>query len=238
MRFYALISTAGESRVAEFPDLPDCVAIAGPAENIGRNAAAVLRARLESLLLNGATPPLPSSTVPRRESARARGIEVPPLLALRLWTRQARSQRGLTAAEFAEPLSLSEAEIRELEHPAGEPSERTIVRVTRELGLPYVPPSRREDAPRPQQRDLFPAPQRGAISRPPEMVSGYDVARDDDQVALEITLSARPSVIERMRTAAHGSGAGLGEWLVELARQQLARESEGQEDERQQKLPF
>lgn len=238
MRFYALISPAGESRVAEFPDLPDCVAIAGPTENIGRNAAAVLRARLESLLLNGATPPLPSTTVPRRGSARARGIEVPPLLALRIWTRQTRSQRGLTAAAFAESLGLAEQEILELEHPAGEPSERTVVRVTRELGLPYVPPSRRDAEPRPQQRDLFPGVQRGALSRPAEMVSGYDIATDDERVALEITLNARQSVIERMRHAAQDVGGNLGDWLVELARQRLAQDALAQEDERQQKLPF
>src|SRR4051812_2511221 len=130
MRFYALISSAGESLVAEFPDCPQCVAVAGPTEDMGRNAIAVLKAWLESQLLKGAVPPLPSSEIPRRETPRARGMEVPPLLALRISTRQARSQRGLSTSDFASLLGLQEEQLLRLEHPAGEPTERTIVRVT------------------------------------------------------------------------------------------------------------
>jgi transcriptional regulator with XRE-family HTH domain/predicted RNase H-like HicB family nuclease len=228
MRFYALISRAGESLVAEFPDCRECVAVAGPSEDIGRNAAAVLRAWLEAQLLTGGVPPQPSPVIPSRTNARARGIEVPPLLALRIATRQARHQRGLDTAAFAETLGLPEQQLLKLEHPAGEPAERTIVRVTKELGLPYFLPSRREGATQPVQPDLFPQSRRGSIIRPFLSAAAYDVraGNEDETVQLELTFNAPRALLDRMQSAAAASGENLSGWLLALARERLAAESD------------
>jgi transcriptional regulator with XRE-family HTH domain len=246
MRFYAIISDAGDSKVAEFPDCvkpgqPDpCTAVAGPAEDIGRNAAAVLRSWLEAILLAGGAPPVPSDHIPQRSNGRTRGIEVPPLLALRICTRRARHVRGQTVREFAESIGLQERQIMELEHPAGEPSVRTIVRVTRELGLPYFPPSRREGSTPPPVRtgqpDLFPYAAR-SISAPPEARAAYTATASE--VEMEVVLAAQPSLFDRMRNAAVESGRTLPEWLLGVARERVGTEGRERSDfDDQLALPF
>lgn len=191
-------------------------------------------------MLAGGVPPLPSRQIPRRGNARARGIEVPPLLALRISTRQARAQRGLTTAELAAELGVPESQLVALEHPAGEPSERTIGRVTKELGLQYVPPSRRTGTT--GQADLFPASRRASIIRPFLSVSAYDVEPEgDEDVQLELTFKVPPSLWQRMQGAANVSGANVSDWLIGLARTALDADAPEVDDPGatpQLRLPF
>jgi predicted RNase H-like HicB family nuclease/transcriptional regulator with XRE-family HTH domain len=227
--------------VAEFPDCPGCVAVAGPSEDIGRNAAAVLRVWLESLLLSGGLPPLPSPRPAPRADARARAVDVPSLLALRIQTRHFRHLNGLTTGQLAASLGLQENQILKLEHPAGEPSPRAIERVTKALGLRSRERSLRPRALRPPQGDLFPSQQTGRLVRLAEL-SAYEVGADaeDPEVDVEVTLNLRSALLDEMQEAAGDNGASLGEWLVRAGKELLRREGLAASgvDERQEAFAF
>jgi len=77
-----------------------------------------------------------------------------------------------------------------------------------------------------QQQELFPRSRTGARSRPVE-VAAYDVRSESDQeIEHDVTFTARPSLWERLQTSSDSSGMDLAEWLLQAAREKLAREDE------------
>src|SRR3954463_1959251 len=97
MRYPAAITREGKNTLAEFPDCPGCQTFARPGESIEAQAADVLQGWLESELLEGRTPPVPRQRLPRGGI----WVEVPPLLAIRISIKRARTAAGLTQAQLA-----------------------------------------------------------------------------------------------------------------------------------------
>ncbi len=217
MRYHALIFSAGDSLVAEFPDCPGCVAVAGPVEDIGRNAATALRQWLEAQLLGGATPPLPSRTTPKREGAKAQVVPVPPLLGLAVAVRHARHSQGLTVAAYARVLGVAESQVSRLEHPAGDPTPRSIQKAAKAVGL-ALPKSVRT---RVAQGELFSELVSGALVRAAApAVAAYEGAEDP---AHEFVLEVPAELFDRIQQAARAEGVATSDWLLAAANEKLVR---------------
>ena len=135
MRYEALISRDGGARVARFPDCPGCHTQADPGEDIGRLAQDALEGWLETHLVLGRVPPLPSSAR-RRRRGKARVIAVPvaPTLAARIQLRHARHRAGLSQGELARRLGVSQQQVAALEAPDSNMSLATLARVAEALG--------------------------------------------------------------------------------------------------------
>jgi transcriptional regulator with XRE-family HTH domain len=222
MRYYALIFPAGDSLVAEFPDCPGCVAVAGPVEDIGRNAAVTLRRWLEAPLFAGGSPPLPSRKAPKREGCTTLAIKVPPLLGLAVAVRHARHSQGMSLAEYARSLRISESQVAKLEHPAGYPTARSIQKAAKALGV-AIPKSVLVQS---AQGELFQELVAGDLIRAaPEAVAAYG-AEASAETSLELCFDAPVSVSERIHEAAAAEGTTVAEWLLDAATSKLSRTSD------------
>jgi len=130
MRYPAAITREGKNTLAEFPDCPGCQTFARPGESIEAQAADVLQGWLESELLEGRTPPMPRQRLPRGGI----WVEVPPLLAIRIAIKRARTAAGLTQAQLAKRVGVTQPAIAALEHPDSNPTLQTLEKVARALG--------------------------------------------------------------------------------------------------------
>ena len=130
MRYPAIITKEGKATLAEFPDCPGCQTFAEPGEDIRSQAADALRGWLESELAEGRTPPVPRARLPRGGI----WVAVPPPLAVRISLKRARAAAGLTQAQLAKRVGISQPAIAALEHPDSNPTLETLEKVARALG--------------------------------------------------------------------------------------------------------
>ncbi len=130
MRYQALVTKEGRATVARFPDCPGCQTQAGPGEEVLDQARDALEGWLEAHLALGRVPPLPAGTR-RRASAGRKVIDVAvdPTLAVRMLLRVARHEAGLTQAELARKIGVSQQQIAALESPDSNLTLGTLVRV-------------------------------------------------------------------------------------------------------------
>lgn len=130
MEYAARITTEGEYVLAEFPDCPGCQTFTNSAAAIEAVAQDALVGWLESNLGRGLVPPRPRARV----GPGFRAIPVPASLAVRLELRWAREEAGLTQAQLARRVGISQQAVQKLEARNANPTIETLDRVARGLG--------------------------------------------------------------------------------------------------------
>ncbi len=134
-RYAAVVRREGRHFVVEYPDCPGCQTFTDRASDLVPMAREALEGWLEAELLAGRAPPRPSTRVVVRRGARRCDVEVSPRLSLTLALRWARQDAGLTQAELARRLRVSQQQIAKVEHPDANPTLDTLLRVAAELGV-------------------------------------------------------------------------------------------------------
>jgi DNA-binding XRE family transcriptional regulator/predicted RNase H-like HicB family nuclease len=130
MRYAAVVTREGKNTLAAVPDASGCQTFAEPGESIQERIAEALQGWLEAELIAGRTPPVPRHRLPKGGI----WVEVPPLLAVRIALKQARAAAGLTQAQLAKRVGVSQPTIAALEHPDSNPTIETLEKVARALG--------------------------------------------------------------------------------------------------------
>lgn len=139
MVYAAVISQEGPHTLARFPDAPGCQTFAGKGQDIAEEAREALEGWLEAHLAAGEVPP----PVGRRAPRVGRGeyvmqVAVSAKLALQVGLRQARHAAGLTQAQLARRVGVSQQAIAKVESPDANPSIDTLQKVARALGAQLV----------------------------------------------------------------------------------------------------
>jgi antitoxin HicB len=135
VRYQAIVRRDGHATLAHFPQCPGCQTQADPGEDIYSVAQDALEGWLESHLVQGQIPPLPS---PRKHRAPtgARSIDIPisPSLAVRIQLRVARHRAGLSQGALAKKVGVSQQQIAALESPDANLTLSTLLKVAQALG--------------------------------------------------------------------------------------------------------
>jgi DNA-binding XRE family transcriptional regulator/predicted RNase H-like HicB family nuclease len=121
--------------LAEFPDAPGCQTFADSEGDLADAAKEALEGWLEAHLVGGDAPPKPRArhrTPARRKVLR---VHVEPQLAAAVHLRWARMDAGLSQAQLAQLVGVSQQQIAKLENPDENPTLRTVVKVFEALGL-------------------------------------------------------------------------------------------------------
>jgi DNA-binding XRE family transcriptional regulator/predicted RNase H-like HicB family nuclease len=135
MLYRAIVSNEGKHTMAEFPDCPGCQTFATAGEDIDVMAAEALAGWLAVGLEDGEVPPRPSTGPRAPADVRIHWIGVPPRLAAALALRWARNEVGLTQAELAARVGVTQQAVAKLEREEGNPTLATLERVARALGM-------------------------------------------------------------------------------------------------------
>lgn len=131
MRYAAKLKKEGKYILAEFPDCPGCQTFSGRGESIQANASDALVGWLEATMAHGGTPSRPS----KRVKGRVLWVDVPLALSAKIAVRWARHDAGLTQAELAKRIGVSQQQIARLEHPDYNPTLETLEKVAEALGV-------------------------------------------------------------------------------------------------------
>jgi antitoxin HicB len=118
-------------------DFPECEGLftqADTLEEAPTMARDALLGWLEADLAQGHTPPQPKRGTALRSGGRSAWVAVPPKLAITLSFRWAREAAGLTQAQLAKRVGVSQQQIAKLEHPDANPSIDTLIKVAAALG--------------------------------------------------------------------------------------------------------
>jgi len=119
---------------ADFPDCPGCHTFADSREELRAAAQEALEGWLEAHLIDGEAPPRPRTDwKPGRRNVMA--IHVPPALASALSIRWARQDLGLSQAQLAKRMRVTQQAVARLEQPDANPELATIEKAAKALGL-------------------------------------------------------------------------------------------------------
>ena len=129
VRYHARIQREGRRWTAVFVDAPGCATQALSRVKVIAAAREALEGWIEAHLVDGRAPPRPF------EHRRAEAIAVEPQLAVAVSLRWARQDVGLTQAELARRVGVSQQQVAKLERPGANPSIATLRRVADALGL-------------------------------------------------------------------------------------------------------
>ncbi len=135
MHYAAYVHREGKRWLAEFPDAPGCQTFAGSEARLRGAAKEALEGWLETHLLGGEAPERPRV---RRRAPGGRKlvrVHVDPLLATAVHLRWARQDAGLSQAQLAKRVGVSQQQIAKLENPDENPTLRTLDKVVKALGL-------------------------------------------------------------------------------------------------------
>ncbi|MFL5614885.1 MAG: helix-turn-helix domain-containing protein [Gemmatimonadaceae bacterium] len=137
MEYMAQLRKDGRRTLITFPDCPGCQTFANRRDEIDSVAREALEGWLETHLVTGDLPPLPSARRVRGAQAldQLRRVSVNPALALRLTLRWARHARGLSQGELAKLTGVSRQQISLLEAPDTNPTLMTLQKVASALGM-------------------------------------------------------------------------------------------------------
>ena len=130
MHYHAKLEREGQDWNAIFIDAPGCATFASSRPKALAAAKEAVEGWLEAHLLDG--------RAPARPAASARGaepIEIDPQLAVAVALRWARQDAGLTQAQVASRLGVSQQQIAKLERPGANPSIATLRKVAEALGM-------------------------------------------------------------------------------------------------------
>ncbi len=133
--YAAVVRREGRRLVVEYPDCPGCQTFADRARDLVPMAREALEGWLEAEILAGRAPPRPSRRVRVRRGSWRCDVAVSPRLSLTLALRWARQDAGLTQAELARRLRVSQQQIAKVEHPDANPTLDTLLRVAAALGV-------------------------------------------------------------------------------------------------------
>lgn len=135
MHYVAYVHREGKRWLAEFPDAPGCQTFASSEVALRRAAKEALEGWLEAHLVGGEAPRRPRSR--RRAPVRRRllVVHVDPRLATAVHLRWARQDAGLSQAQLAQRVGVSQQQIAKLENPDENPTLGTVVKVFEALGL-------------------------------------------------------------------------------------------------------
>jgi len=128
MQYIAKLTREAGHWLVEFPDCPGCQTFGDTKEEGLAMAAEALEGWLETHLEFGDVPPRPRA---RRGGV---PIDVPPRLNVAIQLRWLRDDLGLSQAEFAKRVGVSQQQIAKLEKPTSNPTIRTLVELTEKLG--------------------------------------------------------------------------------------------------------
>ncbi len=135
MKYPAVITREGQNILAEFPDCPGCQTFTEKGRDLGLEAQEALEGWLEAHLLDGESPPRPSSVSRRGKQVVQVGIS--PGLALRLQLRWARQDAHLSQEEVAQRAGVSQQAIAKLEQRDSNPTVGTLFRVAQALNAHF-----------------------------------------------------------------------------------------------------
>lgn len=126
--YVARLTREGKHWLADFPDCPGCQTFGASRAEALAMAREALEGWLEVHLADGQAPPRPR---------RRRGVEVPisAHLSVALQIRWLRDDRGLTQAQLARALGVSQQQIAKLENPDSNPTLGTLESVARGAGV-------------------------------------------------------------------------------------------------------
>jgi predicted RNase H-like HicB family nuclease/DNA-binding XRE family transcriptional regulator len=110
-----------------FPDCPGCISQGDDMDDAIAMATEALELWLESHVMDG-------DVAPRPTAKRGVPIKVNPSLAVALQVRWMREDEGLTQAQLAKKLKVSQQSIAKLERPKGNHSIETLERLAKALG--------------------------------------------------------------------------------------------------------
>ncbi|MBK7579809.1 MAG: type II toxin-antitoxin system HicB family antitoxin [Myxococcales bacterium] len=130
MHYHAKLDREGRQWTAVFVDAPGCATCAPSKERVLAAARKALEGWLEAHLVDGRSPPKPASTARRAEP-----IAVDPQLAVAVSLRWARQAAGLTQAQLARRVGVSQQQMAKLERPGANPSIATLRKVADALGV-------------------------------------------------------------------------------------------------------
>lgn len=130
-----IVRRVGRFETGEFPDCPGCQTFVEAGEDLQSAAAEALQGWLESVLAEGEAPPRPSRRARKPSGGRVMAVPVPQRLALTLMLRWARQDAGLSQAELARRLGVSQQAVAKVEHPDANPTVDTLLRVAAALGM-------------------------------------------------------------------------------------------------------
>jgi len=129
MRYHAKVKREGRSWTAVFSDAPGCATCASSRRAVLVAAQEALEGWLEAHLVDGRAPPQP------RVEPRGVPVAVDPQLAMAVQLRWARQASGLTQAELARRVGVSQQQVAKLERPGANPSIATLRKVANALGV-------------------------------------------------------------------------------------------------------
>jgi DNA-binding XRE family transcriptional regulator/predicted RNase H-like HicB family nuclease len=130
-----IVRREGRFVTAEFPDCPGCQTFAERGGEVAPAAAEALQGWLEAWLAVGESPPRPTAKLRAPSGGRVIEVPVPQRLALTLMLRWARQDAGLSQAELAKRLGVSQQAVAKVEHPDANPTVDTLLRVAAALGM-------------------------------------------------------------------------------------------------------
>ena len=129
MQYHAKIEQEGRQWNAIFVDAPGCQTCASSKARVLHAAKEALEGWLEAHLVDGQAPPKPAASARRTEA-----ISVDPQLAVAVSLRWARQAAGLTQAQLARKVGVSQQQMAKLERPGANPSIATLRKVADALG--------------------------------------------------------------------------------------------------------
>ena len=129
MHYHANITREGRSWSAVFVDAPGCATLGTSRAKALTAAHEALEGWLEAHLVAGRVPPRPD------ESPGTEPVDVNPQLTVAVELRWARQDAGLTQAELARRVGVSQQQVAKLERPGANPSIATLRKVTAALGV-------------------------------------------------------------------------------------------------------
>jgi DNA-binding XRE family transcriptional regulator len=130
MHYHLRLEKEGRSWNAIFADAPGCATYGRSRAQALSAAREALEGWLEAHLVDGRAPPRPA-----RVARNAELVEVDPQLGLAIELRWARQDAGLSQAELASRVGVSQQQIAKLERPGANPSIATLRKVAAGLGV-------------------------------------------------------------------------------------------------------
>lgn len=131
MRYAANLKKERKYILAEFRDCPGCQTFAEPGTSIRDMASEALVGWLEATMAHGGIPSRPS----KRTKGKVLWVDVPLALSAKIAVRWARHDAGLSQAELAKRVGVSQQQIARLEHPDHNPTLDTLEKVAAALGV-------------------------------------------------------------------------------------------------------
>jgi predicted RNase H-like HicB family nuclease/DNA-binding XRE family transcriptional regulator len=137
MHYTAIVHREGKQWLAEFPDASGCQTFADSEVELAAAAEQALEGWLEAHLVDGKAPPRPRSRVKVPAKRKAMRVLVSPRLTVALGIRWTRHDMGLTQAQIAAKIGVSQQQIAKLEDPDENPTLKSLDRVARGIGLQF-----------------------------------------------------------------------------------------------------